>query len=444
MRLLLPRGGGGRGVGGLRPLVAAALAVAILAGCGDDGSAKKAAKTPTPTPTPAETRSPAVAEGKARGDLAIGITEQNPNFVWAPGARDGVPPEFARWQDDMGKLKPSFFRLVLDWPSLQPEQGKPADLVHAYDGCLRGTPPCAGWFGVKDQLAALASRQKQHKGGWEVLVVITGTPEWAARPASGCERSGTEPRSRAPRSSAMGAYRKLVADVIALGGEVGVDLRYWSAWNEPNHPFFISPQRATCSTSAKSQAAVRYTELARNLKRALEDAPGDQEYVLGEMAGLDESKTKSTSIREFLGDLPKSIVCGSTILSQHGYITGINPVDDAAKGAATHKCPKKHVVWMTETGVGAPHAGEDKRTGAPAERRSCKQLHRRLVKWYDDPRVTAAFQYTFREDDVFRTGLVTTSLDRAFPVLKEWQAWGGTARPKPTDPPSRARCGSTS
>jgi hypothetical protein len=26
-------------------------------------------------------------------------------------------------------------------------------------------------------------------------------------------------------------------------------------------------------------------------------------------------------------------------------------------------------------------------------------------------------------------------------VLKEWQAWGGTARPKPTDPPSRARCG---
>ena len=138
-------------------------------------------------------------------------------------------------------------------------------------------------------------------------------------------------------------------------------------------------------------------------------------------------------------------MCGSTILSQHGYITGINPVDDAAKGAATHKCPKKHVVWMTETGVGAPHAGEDKRTTAPAERRACRQLHRRLVKWYDDPRVTAAFQYTFREDDVFRTGLDhDRRWTRAFPVLKEWQAWGGTARPKPTDPPpSRARCGSS-
>jgi hypothetical protein len=363
--------------------------------------------------------------------------------MWAPGARKGVAPEFVRWQDDVAKLKPSFVRIVLDWPSLQPEQGKPADLAHPYDGCLRGTPPCAGWAGVKDQLAAVASRQKQHKGGWEALVVITGTPDWAARPASGCERAGTQPRSRAPKSEAMGAYRQLVKNVIALGDSVGVRLRYWSAWNEPNHPFFISPQRATCSTSSKSLAVVRYAELVRNLKRALAEAPGAQEYVLGELAGLDESKTKSTSIQEFLRELPGSIVCGSTILSQHGYITGINPVDDAVKAAGTHHCKRKHVVWMTETGVGAPHAGQDKRTSASAERRSCRQLHRRLVQWYDDPRVTAAFQYTFREDDVFRTGLVTTGLDRAFPVLREWEAWGGAARPDPTDPPpSHAHCAS--
>ena len=448
MRLLLPRGGGGRGLGGLKPLVAAALAVAILTGCGDDGGKKQdTAKTPTPTatPTPAETRSPAVAEGKARGDLAIGITEQNPNFFWAPGAREGVAPEFVRWQDDMGKLKPSFYRLVLDWPSLQPDPNQPADLAHPYDGCLRGTPPCAGWAGVKDQLAALASRQKQHKGGWQVLAVITGTPDWAARPASGCERSGTQPRSRAPKASAMGAYRKLVTDVAALGDEVGVELRYWSAWNEPNHPFFISPQRATCSTSAKSLAAVRYTEMVRNLKRAL-DRRARRPGVRAGRARRASTRARRRAPRSAssCASLPNSVVCGSTILSQHGYITGINPVDDAAKGAAAHKCKKKHVVWMTETGVGAPHAGEDKRTSAPAERKACKQLHRRLVQWYDDPRVTAAFQYTFREDDVFRTGLITTDLARAFPVLKEWQAWGGTARPKPTDPPpSRARCGSS-
>ena len=415
---------------------------ACISGCGDSGDGK--ADKPTPTPTPAETRSPEVAEGKAKGDLAIGLTEQNPNLFWAPGARDGVPPEFARWQEDTGKLRPAFYRLVLDWSSLQPQKGTRANLAHPYDGCLRGKPPCAAWAGVQDQLAALASRQKQHKGGWEVLAVITGTPEWAARPASGCEREGTEPHSRAPKPSAMKAYRQLVQDVLYVGGSVGVDLRYWSAWNEPNHPFFISPQRATCDAASPSLGVKRYTELTRNLKRALDEAPGDQEYVLGELAGLDTSKTKSTSIQEFLRKLPSSVVCGSTIISQHGYITGgINPVNLDAKAAATHKCPKKHVVWMTETGVGSPHAGRAAESSAKDERRWCRQLHRRLTQWYEDPRVTAAFQYTFREDDIFRTGLVTTALDRAFPALREWQAWGGTARPDPTDPPpSHAHCSS--
>ncbi len=320
-----------------------------------------------------------MATGKAEGDLAVGLTEQNPNLFWAPGAH-GVPPEFARWQDDMGKLRPSFFRLILDWPSLQPAKGQPPDLAHPYDGCLRGQPPCAAYAGVKDQLAALASRQKQHKGGWEVLVVITGTPDWAARPGGGCERPDTQPRSRAPKASAMADYRKLVEDVIALGAQVGVKLRYWSAWNEPNHPFFISPQRATCDASAPSLAVKRYAEITRNLKRVLDDAPGDQQYVLGELAGLDTSKSRSTSIQEFLRELPTPIVCGSTVISQHGYVSGINPAPLDIKGAASHHCKQKHVVWMTETGAGAPHAGEAKRTSEAAELRSCRQLHKRLKR----------------------------------------------------------------
>jgi len=353
-----------------------------------------------------------------------------------------VPEPFASWQDDTGKLKPAFFRLVVDWPSIQPEEGRPANLDTPTDGCLRGVPPCASWGGVRDQLKALASRQKEHKGGWEVLVVLSGTPEWAAREASGCERAKTLPRSRAPRPEAMGAYRRLVKDLIAAGGKAGVDLRYWSAWNEPNHPYFISPQRNRCSPSAKSVAVERYTELVRELDRALDEAPGDQQYVLGELAGLDERRAKSTPVREFLADMPSSLVCGATVLSQHGYVGGINPVDDAVEGAETHHCRRKPVVWMTETGVGAPHRGEDKRKTPAAQRRACRQMHRRLVKWYEDPRVTAAFQYTFREDDIFPTGLVTTSLEKPFPVLREWQAWGGQARPRAEDPPpAEPRCG---
>jgi hypothetical protein len=335
----------------------------------------------------------------------------------------------------VGKLKPLFFRLVIDWPSLQPDPASPANLDQPHDGCLRGVPPCASWGGVREQLRALASRQKEHKGGWEVLVVIAGTPEWAAREASGCERAKTQPRSRPPRPEAMGAYRKLVTDVIAAGGKAGVDLRYWSAWNEPNHPAFISPQRNTCSRDAKSEAVVRYAELTSELKRALDDAPGDQQYVLGELAGLDERKAKSTPVREFISELPKEVVCGSTIISQHGYVGGVNPVRDAVEAANTHGCAKKHVVWITETGVGAPHRGAERRDTPAAHRRACRRLHRRLLKWYEDPLVTAAFQYTFREDDVFPTGLVSTSLAEAYPVVREWQAWGASARPKPEAPP---------
>ena len=69
-------------------------------------------------------------------------------------------------------------------------------------------------------------------------------------------------------------------------------------------------------------------------------------------------------------------------------------------------------------------------------------MHRLLKRWYDDPRVTAAFQYTLREDDVFPTGLVTTDLTRAYPALQEWQPWGLRARQRPEDPPpAKPRCG---
>jgi hypothetical protein len=435
--------------------VAALVAVGLASrACGgEEKVAERPAPTPVPTstptatatpkPKPAATSTPAPAKRArrgARGELAVGLTEQNANLVAAPGARP-MPPQFAAWQGAVGRLRPELFRLVLDWPSLQPGRGTPANLAAYHDGCVRTTPPCAGWAGVRDQLAALASRQQQQPGSWRVLVVITGTPDWAARPAAGCERRGTESRSRAPRPDALRAYERLVERVIELGAGLGVELRYWSAWNEPNHPYFISPQRASCSTATPSLAVARYAELTRALDRALDRAPGDQEYVLGELAGLDVSKPQSTSIQEFVGGLPRGIVCGSRIISQHGYITGIDPVDDVAAAVARRRCGHRHVVWMTETGVGAPHAGEDKRTTPTAERRACRALHRRLVRWYRDRRVAAAFQYTFREDDLFRTGLVSTSLRRAFPVLREWQAWGGAARPRPADPPPRrARC----
>lgn len=369
------------------------------------------------------------------GSLAIGITEPNPNFIWAPEDRPLGPP-FGPWRDALAAMRPAFYRLVLDWPSLQPRPGRRANLDLPSGGCMRKLRPCGTFQGVREQLRALASRQR--RTGMEVLVVISGSPAWAARPAAGCERAGAEPRSRAPRSEALPAYRQLITDTLAAARTAGVGLRYWSAWNEPNHPYFISPQRGTCSGSAPSLSVGPYIELARAMKAELDEAPGEQEYVLGELAALDRPKPNNTAIEEFARALPTNLVCGASAWSQHGYVGGRDPVDPAAKGLASHGCPRAPEIWITETGVGAAQLGGNRATGAGPQRKACRAMHRRLKRWYEDPRVTAAFQYTLREDDLFPTGLVTTALDRAYPVLGAWQAWG--ARRSAEAPAPRLTC----
>ena len=104
---------------------------------------------------------------------------------------------------------------------------------------MREVGPCLGWVGVRQQLQALATRQRD--GGWQTLVVLTGTPDWAAAPPSGCEREKTTPRARAPRPDALPAYRQLILDVLKVADEEGASLHFWSPWNEPNLPPFVSP-----------------------------------------------------------------------------------------------------------------------------------------------------------------------------------------------------------
>jgi hypothetical protein len=318
---------------------------------------------------------------------------------------------------------------VIDWPALQPSRA-PANLAGLNLGCMRTLKPCLPFAGLRDQLRALATRQRQ--GGWAGLAVISGTPDWAATPPSPCDRPGTPPNARPPRPGALAAYRRLVAQVLALARREGATLRYWSAWNEPNHPAFLSPP---CGHTAAGE----YTPIARALAEALAAAPGDQVQVVGETAGLVRSGAHTTSVSRFIAGLPDDVVCSSTIYDQHAYVGGPDPVAAVAHALAAHHCPRRHTIWITETGVGpAPH---DLSAAAKLQhdRRGCELLHRRLVRWWRDPRVTAAFQYTLREDDEFPTGLVSTDLRRALPALAEWTAWGSGRAPAAPPPP--AACG---
>ncbi|HVL95137.1 MAG TPA: hypothetical protein VM266_04695, partial [Solirubrobacteraceae bacterium] len=391
--------------------------------------------TPTPTPTPtatpeaAETPPPDTHVVESEGELAIGITEPNPNFFRPDAAAGAVPPAFERWRGELLRLRPTYYRLVVDWAGLASPNGGRVALTRAAPGCMREVQPCAGYGGLRDQLQTLAALQRGDPDRWRVLVVITGTPQGLARPGTGCERAGTEPRSRPPTAAGIGAYERLIVRLLDEARASGADLRYWSPWNEPNHPYFLSPQRVRCDAAAASAATAPYVELAQAMRRALDGYPGRQELVLGETAGLLERKSSYTDVTQFIRGLPRGLACSAAAYGQHGYVGGPDPVDEVADALARFNCRRAPAVWMTETGVGSPRLGTDRASGARAQRRACRLMRKRLKRWYEDPRVTAAFQYTLREDDRFPTGLVTTDLRRAFPVLREWQAWGGEREP---------------
>ena len=136
--------------------------------------------------------------------------------------------------------------------------------------------------------------------------------------------------------------------------------------------------------------------------------------------------------------LPRELVCAAPVWSQHSYIGGTDPVSTVTAALASRRCPREHAIWITETGVGPAPGGFSLARGITSEPQGCRLLHRRLRAWRADPRVTAAVQYTMREDDLFPTGLVTTDLARERPALREWQAWG--ARERPEAPPPRSTC----
>jgi hypothetical protein len=358
--------------------------------------------------------------------LAVGITEPNPNLVAAPGTRT-VPPAFARWRDELAAIHPAVYRLVIDWAAVQPRADMAPDFDATQSGCMRALPPCAPFAGVRDQLEALASRRRE--GGWEALVVITGAPAWAAVPAGGCDAG-----DGAPRADTLPAYRALIAGLQAAAAQAGAELRWWSPWNEPNHPAFLAPQRAACDRDAPSLVPASYAAIADALRAELGD---DRRLVLGEMAAVLAPTRRATSVQEMIAALPRDLVCAAPVWSQHAYIGGTDPVAAVAAALDARGCPRGQAIWITETGVGAAPSDLSIARGIAGEREGCEALHRRLAEWYGDPRVTLAVQYTLREDDRFPTGLVTTDLTRARPALEEWQAWGAR---EPAAPPPAATC----
>jgi hypothetical protein len=333
-------------------------------------------------------------------------------------------------RERLAALHPDYLRVVVDWAKLQPTPGRPASLTATEDGCERGAGPCAAYAGLRDLFAAIASHP-----GLVPVVVVYGAPAWAARAPAGCERPGTLPRSRALTPAGLAAYRSLIRGLLALGRASGLELPWWSPWNEPNHPYFISPQRARCDARAPALSPALYAGLTRAMRAELAADPRPHRLVLGDLAGFTRPSPVAVGVAEFLAALPADVVCSAGAWAVHYGLARVArraqaTVTQLERALARRRCTAAVPVWVTEAGAPTPPPGTP---GAADDAiASCRELAAALAHWNADPRVDAVFQYTFRQDPLFALGLADTGLTRTFPAYAVWHAWGARA---PDGPP---------
>ncbi len=400
-----------------------------------------------PAPRPPQRAQPQPRPSAPPGEgLAVGLTETRPTLMWSRQAQPELPAAFAPWRDRLAELRPRWFRLLVDWAVLQPDRAQPPNWTMPHDGCERGRPPCLAFNGIRDVLRAVGSQQKAAPGTYEVLVSIYGVPPWAAVPPSGCERPDTGPRSRPINDQGLQAYRMLIRSLAGLARTEGVALRWWSPWNEPNGPFFLSPQRAQCDRSSPPVSPAVFTRLARAMREELAALPGDQRLVIAELAGLPGPRLRGAGVEEFFAGLPDDVVCSASVYAQHAYAergrpaSSQGPVDQLEAALDRRPCAAGKPIWITETGVGGQDVGGERTGGLATLRRDCRALDAALRRWDADPRVEAAFQYTFRDDPAFPVGLADVGLTRAWPTYDLWLAWGGDRPPAGPAPELPSAC----
>ncbi|HEX4437841.1 MAG TPA: hypothetical protein VH061_13705 [Solirubrobacteraceae bacterium] len=381
---------------------------------------------------------------------AFGLTEDNADLLWSPATP--APPQAAPFlsaRRELTALHPRYLRLLVNWAALQPTPGAPPALNTTVDGCAREVAPCGAYAGIEGELEAIASQQraalKEGRTDFQVVVDILGAPSWAALSPHGCEDAGTTAVARPVRSDALAAYRSLVSDLLALARRVGVRLAWWSPWNEPNDPRFLSPQRNTCASDGAPLATGVYAQLASALAGQLRVEGDGGRLLLGELGGYDRGSPHRLSIAEFVKAIPEGVACLSQTWAVHAYaarnrrhsepdpVVELEDALDARGGCATSAR-----VWVTESGAGAPRPGRA-RTGAPEEGRAdCLALAQQVGLWRADPRVRAVFQYTFRDDPAFPVGLTDAELRGLSPVYGMWRELFAQ-RPPGTLAPSAAQ-----
>ena len=156
--------------------------------------------------------------------------------------------------------------------------------------------------------------------------------------------------------------------------------------------------------------------------------------MVGEVSSPFKARPIISTVDEFVAALPRDVACGGRVWAQHQYAGDADGVSQAERRLDAIPCAPREL-WVTETGAGARKPGAPRTYDAGTLRGACVGLDVLLQRWWADPKVTAAFQYTLREDPNFPVGLASADLARTYPTFALWRAWG--SREKPTDPPPK-------
>ena len=378
-----------------------------------------------PATGPGTRHPPVAAPAPARPPLAIGLTEGDPRML-VGGRGTGRAARKA------AALRPNYVRILVPWERLQPSKARKPNWDAPPGGCPRINPGCRSDRGLRGLLMAIRHRQLAD-GGWKVLAVPYFTPPWAATGGfRGCQKK----RSRHPRAQMpqIAAYRRFLRGLNALADKVGVRIDYITPWNEPNHPGFLQPQRATCNRRSPAIAPRKYAKLVRAAQKELRY---EQTLVLGSLAGLQAPRVYGAGAPEFIQALPRDVACIDGPFAQHAYIgepgrRGRPPRRVSPASAARHGLLEQVLAALDAKGCAKPPRLWIAETGTFDHR--CASMSAALRAWARHDRIDAAFQYTFREAHTFPVGLVSPSLKITYGSYRAWSAFAGGPMKVPPSP----------
>jgi hypothetical protein len=430
-------------------LLVVGLALGRLTAPDDDRSAS--AVPPAPTTTATTAQAPSVVRAPT---LSVGIVTNDVGALTPPAT---PVPAFERAQALTDRIAPRFVRIDVRWDLIQPDEAAPFDPGRVIgDGCGRErAQPCSGPQSLTRTLAAVKAAQVAHPGHYRPLISFWGIPNWAGDVGDGCEaakaREGAQPLAPGKEP----AYKAMVAAIWGAVRAAGIEGADWTPWNEPNAPYFIDPQRSACTPDAEPRSPESFSRMVVAMDEELErlrattpagsPARGDR-LVVGELAGWGAPSRRAVPTDEFLRALPDDVLCRADVISVHGYLEAHprngkgEPVAAGLRELDRRPCLDGRPAWITETAVGAPRSGGERDTARGTLQFECRLMDQQLRRWYRDPRVTAAFQYSVRTDPAFPTGLMDEGLNRTFPVAKVWEAWGGDRDPAAEPPALPSGC----